>query len=208
MSICQEPWGELGIIHILWLLCILIKVPLPGGRRAWANKWTINLQVFWWIYEKSKLVDRLLLFLCCFGFLINYIYTHKNILRLSHEKYCERAEKENVLGKCFHSLFCWIPFLIRPLVSTKVVIKEQLVGLDGEDHIEGVEAPLQQVEGEETLAGNELVQPVTQLAQEETNNTSNNLQSGSITPQQRNIEEKSFKFRLSDLLSVLVCNCA
>ena len=88
------------------------------------------------------------------------------------------------------------------------MIKEQLVGLDGEDHIEGVEAPLQQVEGEETLAGNELVQPVTQLAQEETNNTSNNLQSGSITPQQRNIEEKSFKFRLSDLLSVLVCNCA
>ena len=56
------------------------------------------------------------------------------------------------------------------------MIKEQLVRLDSEDHIEGVEASLQQVEGEERLAGSQLVQAVTQLAQEETNNTSNNLQ--------------------------------
>ena len=55
------------------------------------------------------------------------------------------------------------------------MIEEQLVGLDSEDHIETVKAPLQQVEGEEGLAGSELVQEVTQLTQEETNNTSNNL---------------------------------
>ena len=55
------------------------------------------------------------------------------------------------------------------------MIEEQLVGLDSEDHIETVKAPLQQVEGEERLARSELVQAVTQLTQEETNNTSNNL---------------------------------
>ena len=71
------------------------------------------------------------------------------------------------------------------------MIKEQLVRLDSEDHIEGVEASLQQVEGEERLAGSELVQAVTQLAQEETNNTSNNLQSGSVTPQQQGIIMRS-----------------
>ena len=80
------------------------------------------------------------------------------------------------------------------------MIKEQLVRLDSEDDIECVEASLQQVESRERLAGSDLVQAVTQLAQEETNNTSNNLQSGSVTPQQQGIIMRSVG--MSDSVSV------
>ena len=56
------------------------------------------------------------------------------------------------------------------------MIEETLVSLYNEDDIESVEASLHEVERGERLARNVAVNQVTQLTQQQTNNTSNNLQ--------------------------------
>ena len=69
----------------------------------------------------------------------------------------------------------FLRILFSPLISTEVVIEEQLINLYNEDDIESVEASLHEVERGERLARNEAVNKVTQLTQQQTNNTSSNL---------------------------------